>query len=167
MLLVVVILWYIYIMNTYIYILCLINIYIYTSPTICPWCSMYGIFIYLHLPQKWPSHVGKYSSTMVRTWVCIYITEGNSSHPPNIHLPNESQYVDSSSAKDGCWMFPGILYIYILYIYICSWCPYTMPGFPSPEFLGPAVSEATWITRTAAACGSEAVVTGWIWDPAW
>ena len=26
-----------------------------------PRCSMYGIFTYIHLPQKWPSFVGKYS----------------------------------------------------------------------------------------------------------
>ena len=33
-----------------------------------PWCWK----IYLHLPQKWPSFVGKYSSSMVRIWEARY-----------------------------------------------------------------------------------------------
>ena len=35
-------------------------IYIYICYPDAPWCWN----IYLHLPQKWPSFVGKYSSTM-------------------------------------------------------------------------------------------------------
>ena len=33
----------------------------------CPWCWN----IYQHLPWKSPSFVGKYTSTMVRVWVCF------------------------------------------------------------------------------------------------
>ena len=37
--------------------------------------------IYLHLPQKWPSYVGKYSSTMVRIWEPFWLKK-------NIFLSN-------------------------------------------------------------------------------
>ena len=68
-----------------------------------PWCWN----IYLHLPQKWPSFVGVHIPAPWFAPEYIYIYNGREFIPcPFVfHLPNGSQYVDSSSAKDGFWMF--------------------------------------------------------------
>ena len=53
---------YLYIYTYKLYIICI-------YPICNPWCWN----IYQHLPHKWPSFVGKYTSTMVRIWVYLYI----------------------------------------------------------------------------------------------
>ena len=48
-------------------------------------CSMV-LECYLHLPLKWPSFVGKYSSTMVRIWAILLLVHHFFSLPLNLSL---------------------------------------------------------------------------------
>ena len=91
----------------------------------CPWCWN----IYQHLPWKSPSFVGKYTSTMVRVWVCFWTCRIKQFFRSLNHWEHRTEFrLVWSTTSPGWSAMPGISANGLMpYTFSWSWGPRPRP----------------------------------------